>query len=100
MSNDGREYQRNRRSEARQLVEAAKREKPCPDCKRRYPSWCMDFDHVDGRKVCAISTMVTRGLALERLIEELAKCEVVCANCHRTRTHERRKAAGARVATD
>jgi hypothetical protein len=45
----------------------------------------MDFDHVRGQKVDGISVMMnTRSLAAVQ--EEMAKCEIVCANCHRIRT--------------
>lgn len=58
---------------------------PCADCKQSFPPYVMDFDHLDP------STKL-RGVAWlrsERAIrEEAAKCEVVCANCHRIRTWE------------
>ena len=92
-----REYSARRRIEALALVQAAKQQ-PCLDCKRRYPPWCMDFDHVHGDKVDSLGHLVSTGASLARLIDEMAKCEVVCANCHRNRTHERRKAAGELVA--
>lgn len=72
----------------RRIVERLKSE-PCVDCGVRYPSYVMDFDHVDGEKVGNISAM--RGRASEtRLLEEIAKCDLVCSNCHRERTHQRR----------
>jgi len=37
-----------------------------------------------------IATMVNKTYSLETLREELAKCEVVCANCHRVRTYLRK----------
>jgi hypothetical protein len=51
---------------------------------------CMDFDHRDGEdKVATVSQMCTR--SKECLLAEIAKCDLVCANCHRTRTMLRRR---------
>jgi hypothetical protein len=50
----------------------------------------MDFDHVRGEKLFDVSRMVGPGLSLELIKAEIAKCDVVCANCHRIRTFERR----------
>ena len=63
------------------------KDKPCTDCGVSYPPYVMDFDHVWGEKVAAISQMIT--WAWEDVQTEMAKCEVVCSNCHRQRTHER-----------
>jgi hypothetical protein len=51
----------------------------------------LDFDHVRGRKSFTISD--GNAVGVERLLAEIAKCEVRCANCHRIRTVERRLAA-------
>lgn len=59
--------------------------RPCKDCRRRFPSVCMDFDHRRGRKKFAIGKAL--GCGMRALAAELAKCDVVCANCHRIRTH-------------
>ena len=61
----------------------------CTDCGHRYHPEVMDLDHVRGVKVAAISDLV-RGKT-ERLLEELSKVELVCANCHRLRGLKRRK---------
>jgi hypothetical protein len=44
----------------------------------------MDFDHVRGEKLFGIA--VNMNISWERLEAEIAKCEIVCANCHRIRT--------------
>lgn len=58
---------------------------PCKDCGQAYPPVAMDFDHVLGSKVEGISNMAhwTR----EAVFAEMAKCDLVCANCHRERTY-------------
>ena len=64
---------------------------PCVRCKKRYPSVCMDFDHVRGKKEFQISDRYS-SYSLKRLLVEIAKCQVVCANCHRIISWERRQA--------
>ena len=73
------------------------REVPCADCKRRFPFFAMDFDHRDSTQKSFEVTRMLGRLATERLLEEVAKCDIVCANCHRDRTY-RRRAAHAGVA--
>ena len=63
--------------------------KPCYDCKRKYPYYVMDFDHVRGTKSFNLARSAVR-YGKRRVLAEVAKCDLVCANCHRTRTHQRR----------
>lgn len=62
----------------------------CVDCKKAYPACVFDFDHVKGKKRGDVATMVGRSVSLKTLIAEIEKCELVCANCHRIRTHNRK----------
>jgi hypothetical protein len=59
---------------------------PCTDCGGMFPVYVMHWDHLPGfEKAGDISSMVgsrTRAAVLE----ELKKCELVCANCHVMRT--------------
>jgi len=71
----------------------------CKDCGKVYPAYVMDFDHKDGKiKVGNIASMITRNLSLKRIQKEIEKCDIVCANCHRIRTHNR-SAVVAKVVT-
>jgi hypothetical protein len=46
----------------------------------------MDFDHRDpSTKGFTVSRMVGRA-TIEAILAEIAKCDIVCANCHRERT--------------
>lgn len=65
---------------------------PCLDCDGVF-DWCaMDFDHrPDSIKEFTISKWGTRIACpdnLIKVIEEIAKCEIVCSNCHRVRTQK------------
>ena len=72
------------------------KERPCTDCGQRYPHYVMEFDHVDGH-IDGDGKHNVSGLTSQRwsvVTTELAKCEVVCANCHRIRTWNRLYADG------
>lgn len=69
------------------LIRAAKRA-PCTDCHKRYPQYIMEFDHCRGNKSGDIGRFRT---SMSAFVRELSKCDVVCANCHRKRTHKRRR---------
>lgn len=58
-------------------------EHPCVDC-GESDLVVLQFDH-QGDKAANVSTLITRASA-ERLLAEIAKCHVVCANCHTRRT--------------
>jgi len=51
----------------------------------------MDFDHVRGVKHANVMELVST-LSKKRIDQEIAKCEIVCSNCHRIRTHMRKMA--------
>lgn len=62
---------------------------PCTDCGVKYPPYVMDFDHIDGQeKSDNVSVLIRKG-SRSAVMDEIAKCEVVCSNCHRIRTHNR-----------
>lgn len=58
----------------------------CMDCGEADPV-VLEFDHVRGNKVWTISQMLHNGWSMRRIMEEVAKCEVRCANCHKRRTY-------------
>lgn len=64
------------------------KQSPCTDCKQTYPPYVMDWDHVRGVKRAGLAKLIGDGKR-QAALDELAKCELVCANCHRIRTHTR-----------
>lgn len=74
---------------ARKQIEAKEafvrnyKKKPCQRCGIEYPHFVMDLHHREpGEKVAKIGKIV-RQRSWQALIEELNKCDVLCANCHR-----------------
>lgn len=71
-------------------VAAIKIELGCTDCGYREHPDALEFDHLPGfEKVAGINAMLRRGVGWAKIEAEIAKCEVVCANCHRIRTRHR-----------
>lgn len=67
----------------RKFVQDYKRTHPCIRCGESEPC-CLDFHHKDpAQKFDVLAQMANRGFGLTRLLEEIAKCEILCANCHR-----------------
>jgi len=91
-----RSYTRRTRSENPRVVSfrewvAPFKATPCRDCGKTLSSEAMDFDHVRGVKVAQVSDMWS--WSRPKAEAEIAKCEVVCANCHRERTWQRSRGA-------
>ena len=60
---------------------------PCKDCGGTFPVYVMEFDHTRGAKVCNVPKLWHCSGVM--FLAEVAKCDVVCANCHRIRTRTR-----------
>lgn len=84
----GREWAKTRKKEIRELVIQAKN-KPCADCGFEFPYYVMDLDHIAGTKKFVLSVAASKHRSLDTVSKEIAKCEAVCANCHRARTFAR-----------
>ena len=80
---------RVRRDQARAWMDSLKEGRPCADCGETFLPWVMHWDHLpEYLKRDEISSMVSsQRRAL--ILEELSKCELVCANCHVMRTVRR-----------
>lgn len=82
-----RTWNKEQKIRIRELIRSAK-DTPCIDCGVQYPFYVMQFDHLSDKKF-TIGTLVNRAIPIEKIREEIAKCEVVCANCHAERTWQR-----------
>jgi L-lysine 2,3-aminomutase len=80
------ELQKQKQQFKRMLSEL-KESRGCYDCGEKNPI-VLDFDHLKDKKY-NVSRMVHDGFSWKAILKEIEKCEVVCANCHRVRTHNR-----------
>ena len=77
-----------RRSRARnkEFIKDYLKDKKCTDCGLTDPR-ILEFDHVRGEKTANVADLSRRGYGIKAIEDEIAKCEVRCANCHRIKTH-------------
>lgn len=79
---------RNRANKFREYLNNLKETTPCKDCGKFFPHYIMDFDHLKDKKFDVSAHGGSK--SFDTLKFEISKCEIVCANCHRIRTHNRR----------
>ena len=77
------------KKEVQEMLGRIKEKSGCVDCKQKYPWYVLDFDHVYGKKVANIGQMLNY-FSVEDILKEVAKCDIVCSNCHRERTFQRK----------
>jgi hypothetical protein len=77
------------KKEVQEMLGRIKEKSGCVDCQQTYPWYVLDFDHVHGKKVANIGQMLNY-FSVEDILKEVAKCDVVCSNCHRERTYQRK----------
>jgi hypothetical protein len=70
-------------------IQSIKLGRGCTDCGYRGHPAALEFDHLpEFKKEYRVSVMAA-GSTKAKIDAEIAKCEVVCANCHRVRTANR-----------
>lgn len=77
--------------EKQEYVNQYKLKAGCADCGYNGHPSALDFDHLPGSdKTASVALLVhCAGVHIDQVKKEMAKCEVVCANCHRIRTLRR-----------
>ena len=71
------------RAEKRSYVQAEKVRRGCAECGECHPA-CLEFHHLDAaEKSDNLAKMVDSQRPYAVLDAEMAKCEVLCSNCHR-----------------
>ena len=77
---------KSRQKERRAIIGRIKTERGCLDCGYNANPYALQFDHVRGVKAGTVSQMTC--FSWTRIMAEIAKCEVRCANCHAIKTHD------------
>lgn len=71
------------------------RKVPCGICNLEYKPYQMQFDHLPGHvKVESVSKLINQNRPVSMIEAEIAKCQVICCGCHRTKSLEEAKKAG------
>lgn len=81
---------REKRNFQRAFIRRVKVLKGCIDCGNRDYR-VLDYDHVRGEKLYNISHLQQQYVTMKVIKDEIKKCDVRCANCHRIKTYEERR---------
>lgn len=74
---------RKRREDRAKWFVSLKSQLKCEICGEDHPA-CLDFHHSNAdEKFMGVAEMVSFAYSEERILQEIAKCNVWCANCHR-----------------
>ena len=74
------------KEKVRSVLDEHLKQNPCVDC-GEDDIYVLDFDHVEpSLKEYGICNMVSSKRPLEEILNEVKKCQIRCANCHRRRT--------------
>ncbi len=77
----------NRAKQNKENLTNLKESISCSACGEYHPACCMDYHHLDPNiKEKGVSKMI-QGNSWKKIQEEISKCVLVCANCHR-KIHE------------
>lgn len=68
-------------SEIREWFQTYKIDLKCETCGENHPA-CIEFHHTKNKEL-EVSDTIANGWGKERILSEIAKCKVLCSNCHR-----------------
>ena len=89
MNSEPRSERARKRAIKWRLTQIIKVSRGCHDCGYNKDGTALQFDHLRDKKA-NISNMIRSDYSWNSILEEMCKCEVVCANCHAIRTRRRR----------
>jgi len=76
---------RRRKVDIREFIKGYKAALACVDCGESHPA-TLDFHHVDpSEKERSLGDIGKYGWSRAKVLAEIAKCVILCANCHRKR---------------
>lgn len=75
--------------EKRDFIQKYKEFHGCMDCGGKFPYFVLDLDHRDPHDKKFALNRIHLLTSWDKMVEEINKCDVVCANCHRIRSYEK-----------
>jgi len=73
-----------RQKEKQAVINAYKLGKGCSKCGYKEAACALDFHHKEpSKKSKSISRMIDDNYSLDKIFQEIKKCKILCANCHR-----------------
>jgi hypothetical protein len=80
------EWRDQRLRDLRKRVDQIRTSRPCANCKRTYYAVQTAFHHRDpSTKIASISSLVNQCRPWDVIETEIAKCDLLCHNCHALR---------------
>jgi hypothetical protein len=86
-------YVRNRDKKIKDWLKEYKSSLSCENCGENHPA-CLDFHHIDPKEKDFALGRINKFLSIKLLQNEIAKCRVLCANCHRKEHYNQKKRSG------
>lgn len=87
-----RKQNRRTRQDNRERLAAYKDGKPCADCGQKHRHFVLEFDHRNPKtKEFTVSYANGKRYSWKKIMAEIRKCDLICSNCHQTRTWERKQ---------
>jgi hypothetical protein len=83
-------YVRNRDKKIKLWLKEYKKTLRCEICEENHPA-CLDFHHIDPNKKDFALGRINKFLSIKLLQNEIAKCKVLCSNCHRKEHYEQKE---------
>jgi hypothetical protein len=81
-------HQKLRRQDRRAAVNEWKEERGCDECGYNKHGAVLDYHHKDPTtKISNVSDLIGRNGTWTQIKEEIAKCTLLCANCHRIKEY-------------
>ena len=80
---------REKKAKLRDFLHKYKEFHGCGDCGGKFPYYVLDFDHRDPEIKEVMPSKLAETNSWDKVLKEIGKCDVVCANCHRVRTHDK-----------
>jgi hypothetical protein len=78
-----RQAQRRHRDKMRQWFSEFMKDKSCLKCPESTKE-CLDFHHIDPKtKKGQVTKLLRDYRSMKKVLEEIEKCVILCANCHR-----------------
>lgn len=74
------------------IIDEFKLSNGCKVCGYDTDPVALDLHHRSDDKILNVSTMAARHYRQQVVVEEMSKCDVLCANCHRILHHSKRLA--------
>ncbi|MGC2237095.1 MAG: hypothetical protein WA584_13095 [Pyrinomonadaceae bacterium] len=83
-------YVRNRDKKIKTWLKEYKATLKCEICEENHPA-CLDFHHINPNEKEFALGRVNKFLSVKLLQKEIAKCQVLCSNCHRKEHYKQKE---------